>query len=172
MQTYLFCEIAVDISRRTVSVYDDPSTEVDIHTQLYTIPDHQPISESDTKIKDKNIAHLVVHILKNFPFSGGEKTLGGLCQKVIEKMQIYENERDTSEPPVSEFYEKMHVQQYMDGIHHTYKYENVMSMDDIITRAYELQIINKKTLLKYLLSDDDIYSYKLENCKVIDVMIK
>lgn len=164
MQTYLFCEITVDTSHRTVSVYDDPATEVDIHTQLYTISD--PQSEHDS---DKNMAHLVVHIMKNFPFSGSEKTLGELCQLVMERIQIYENERDISEPPVSEFYEKMHAQQYMDGIYHTYKYENVMSMEDIITRAYALQIIRKKTLLKYLLCDDDICSYKLENCKVINV---
>lgn len=162
MQTYLFCEITVDSTRRTVSVYDEPITEVDVNAQVYAIPD----PNSDTK---KNIAHLIVNIIKNFPFSGSEKTLGGLCKKVMEKIQIYESEHDISDPTISEFYEKLRAQQYMDGIHYTYKYEHTLSMEDIITTAFTLQIIPKKLLLKYLLKDDDIFSYKLEIIKMIEI---
>jgi len=152
MKVYLFCEISADGTKRVVSVYDDPITEVDINMQVYELTD------------DKDISHLVVYILKNFDFWSHEKTLGKLSEKVMEKIRIYEEEHNIEDLQQIEFYNKLRNQNYMDGVMYPRKYEDVMDTGEIITTAYSVNIVTKKTLLKFLLSDTELFSFRLESC--------
>jgi hypothetical protein len=159
MTTHVFCEIVLD--RRVTSVYDEPEIEVDINMRVY----HLPI--------ENDLSHLVVHILKNFNFKS-DKNVSDLGMKVIGKIKIFEQEHDiTSNQPMElmSFYERLQEQNYEDGIHYPYKYPNVsassiLNLATIITTAYKLQIIPKKMLLKYLLSDAESYTYHLEETPV------
>jgi hypothetical protein len=154
MTTHVFCEITLD--RRVTSVYEEPEIEVDINMRVYYLS------------AGKDISHLIIHILRSFNFRS-DKNVPDLGLKVISKVKIFEQEHDiVSNQPVElvSFYERMQEQNYEDGIHYPYKYKDAMNIDEVITTAYKLQIIPKKLLLKYLLSDAESYTYRLQETPV------
>lgn len=153
MKTYAFYEIMY--SEPVVSVYDTSTTEIDIRTQIYNL------------IDEHNKSHLVIHILDNFVFRSSDKSLFQLGEIVMEKIKLYECERDISnDASICEFYKQLHHQGYLDGVLFPFKYENPWSLPDIIIRAHNLRIVSSKFLIKYLTKYHDPYEYRLEKVSV------
>jgi hypothetical protein len=155
MSVYLFYELSLHDENRVVSVYDDP--EVTIYHKLYIL------SEGATETR------LAVHIMKTFPFKCSGKSLMDLGIEVIDQIRVYELERNIESEDIQEFYERMHLQDFMDGINNPWKYEEVMSLDEIIITAVKLGIISKDKIMKYLLTSSGDWSYHLsrENAETI-----
>jgi hypothetical protein len=153
METHLFCEIWFG-AKLTTSVYDEPANEVIVKASVFI------------QSVDETLIHLALGILDSFPFSTQQKTLQDLGDKVMNKIVIYELERELNAEQ-TEFYNKLHAQNYMDGVKFSYKFDDPLSLADIIKASHSLDIISKDTILKYLLKDCGEYSYKLEKCKPV-----
>ena len=151
VKIYVFYEISLHDENKVVSIYEDP--EVTVNHKIYQVTE------------SKGEVDLAMHILKTYPFSAaGVKTLLGLLLNVVERLRIYEAQRQLDNQELVDFFDALHQQDFMDGISNPWKYaqmDNVLGAEDIISRSVRLGIVPKGKIIKYLLKPTEHWSYNL-----------